>query len=445
MSAGGSAFSETVAPPAAEARLRGRGSISPAAMAVSLYAFMVISRLAEAIPFAATLRPMVILAAVMVALALTLPQSRAYQLFRPVEARGMLAILLLIALSIPLSYWPGASFGALMTFPKSLVFFFAVVYCIRTRRELRLSLWAFLVAIGGLAFVALIGGGTGRVLVTQSYDTNDLALVMVCGIPLAVMLMLAERGPLRWILPLIALLGTLTVIHTKSRGGFIAFGVVGLLLLVKIPSRTPLLRVGLLLAVILTFALLAPSSYWQRISSIWGGEEPTTDGYLAGGFETARWQIWKNGLILIASRPILGVGAAAFPVAEGSLHQGGKWNAAHNSFIQIGAELGLPGLGLYVFLLYRGFANCRKVIRATPRRGPLAGHHWTAHGIEASLWGYVVAGSALNHAYSDIFYCLLALSMVLVRLTTSSLRRANPKLGVAPVRSPLGPWWKRVG
>ena len=134
MSAGESAFSDTVASPAAPAKLRQHGSISPAATVVCLYAFMLISRLPEAIPFAARLRPMVILAAVMVALALALPPSRAYTLFRPVEARGLLAILLLVALSIPMSYWPGASFGSLVGFIKSLVFFFSVIYCIRTRR-----------------------------------------------------------------------------------------------------------------------------------------------------------------------------------------------------------------------------------------------------------------------------------------------------------------------
>ena len=195
---------------------------------------------------------------------------------------------------------------------------------------------------------------------------------------------------------------------------------------------------------VLIFALLAPASYWQRISTIWGGEEPTADRYVAGGFQTARWEIWKNGLTLIASRPILGVGAGAFPIAEGSLHKGGKWNAAHNSFIQIAAELGLPGLGVYLFLLYRGFTNCRKVIRATHRSGPLAGYYWTAQGIETSLCGYVVAGSALNQAYSDIFYFLLAMSMVLVRLTSLSIRRAKPPLGVVAVRSSSGPWWKRT-
>ena len=48
MSAGESAFSDTVASPAAPAKLRQHGSISPAATVVCLYAFMLISRLPEA-------------------------------------------------------------------------------------------------------------------------------------------------------------------------------------------------------------------------------------------------------------------------------------------------------------------------------------------------------------------------------------------------------------
>lgn len=441
MSVGDPAFSETVAPPAAAARLRPRGSISAAAMVVSLYAFMVISRLAEAIPFAATFRPMVILGALMVALALTLPQSRAYQLFRPVEARAMVAVFFLVALSIPTSYWPGASFGALVSYSKGLVFFLATIYCIRTRSEFRLALWSFLAAVAGLAFVALAQGRSGRNLVTQSYDSNDLAFVMVCGIPLAILLMFSERGRRRWILPIVVLLGILTVILTKSRGGFIALGVVGLIVLAKVPSRIPFLRAGLVLGGVLIFAVLAPSSYWQRISSIWG-EAPKTDGYLAGGFETARWGIWKNGLILIASRPIFGVGAGAFPVAEGSLHKGGKWNAPHSSFIQIAAELGLPGLAVFLFLLYRGLGNCRRVIRATRGSRSLAGHFWIAHGLEASLWGYIVAGSALSQAYSDIFHFLLAMSLILVRLTASRLHRPGEHAAVSVPAATSGPWWR---
>ena len=441
MSTGDAGFSDTVARPAGEARLRRRGSVSPAAMAVSLYAFMVVSRLAEAIPLAATLRPMVILAGVRVALALALPPSRAYALFQPVEARGMVAVFFLIALSIPTSYWPGASFGALINYSKGLVFFLATIYCIRTRSEFRLALWSFLAAVAGLAFVALAAGRTGRSLVTQSYDSNDLAFVMACGIPLAILLIFSERGLRRWVLAAVALMGTLTVILTKSRGGFIALAVVGLIVLAKVPSRIPFLRAGFVLAAVLIFGLLAPSSYWQRISSIWGGEDSTADGYLAGGFETARWQIWKNGLILIASRPILGVGGGAFVVAEGSLHKGGKWNAPHSSFIQIAAELGLPGLGVFLFLLYRGLRNCRRVIRATPRSRSLAGYFWAAHGLEASIWGYIVAGSALSQAYSEIFHFLLAMSLILVRLTTSRLHRAGePPPPLMSVTN--GAWWR---
>jgi O-antigen ligase len=361
-----------------------------------------------------------------------------------VEARGLLAIFLLIGLSIPTSYWPGVSFGALVTYSKSLVFFFATIYCIRTRSELRLALWSFLAAVGGLAFVALVAGRSGRNIVTQSYDSNDLAFVMVCGIPLAILLVFQEHGWRRWILPVVALLGTLTVILTKSRGGFIALAVVGLVVLTKIPSRVPFLRTGLVLAAVLIFTLIASSSYWERISTIWGGESAQTaaNGYLEGGFQTARWQIWKNGLILIASRPVLGVGAGAFVVAEGSLHKGGKWNAPHSSFIQIAAELGLPGLGVFLFLLYRGFSNCRRVIRATRGSRSLAGHFWVAHGLEASLCGYVVAGSALSQAYSDIFYFLLAMSLILVRLTASRLHGVG---GLTAASRPVagGLWWRR--
>jgi O-antigen ligase len=234
------------------------------------------------------------------------------------------------------------------------------------------------------------------------------------------------------------------VILTKSRGGFIALAVVSLVTLVKVPSRIPFLRTGLTLSAILIFSLVAPPTYWQRISTIWGGEDLKTaaDGYLRGGFETARWQIWKNGLILIASHPILGVGAGAFTVAEGSLHKGGKWNAPHSSFIQITAELGIGGLVIFLFLIYRGFANCRTVIRATRQTPSMARYYWIAHGLEASLCGYVVAGSALTQAYSDIFYFLLAMSIVLVRLTTSRTTRATRDLDVrGGARG--GPWWKQ--
>lgn len=424
---------------------RGPGGISPAAATVALYVFMLVSRVPELIPFGAVFRPMVLLAALAVALAFTLPQSNAYALFRTIEARAVVGILGLIALSVPLSYWPGASVGAVLGFPKVMIYFFLLIYCIRTRSELRLVLWAFIAAIGTLEIMAIFGGAdsSGRLRVTSTYDPNDMGFVMVCAIPSAAMLFFAERGPVRWLLPPVVFLAMLTVIFTKSRGAFISLVVIGLIVLCKLPSgRVPFLRTGAAVAAIVAFTALAPASYWQRIVTIWD-TEGTTDGYLRGGLETARWSTWRRGIQLAIQHPVTGVGAGAFGPAEATL--GGKYMGAHSSFIQIAAELGLGGLALFIFLLYRGVVNCRAVAGATRRTRALVGYYWMAHAIEGSVWGYIVAGATLTQGYSAFLYFFLAMSVVVRRVTAARLQTL-PKTTRGGYPSTDGaPWWKRRG
>jgi O-antigen ligase len=277
--------------------------------------------------------------------------------------------------------------------------------------------------------------------VTSTYDPNDIAFVMACALPIAVMLFFAERGPLRWLLPPVVLLAMLTVIFTKSRGGFISLVVIGLIVLCKLPSgRVPFLRTGLAVTAIVAFTALAPASYWQRIETIWDTEQ-TTDAYLRGGLETARWSTWRRGIQLAIQHPVTGVGAAAFGPADATI--GGHYMGAHSSFIQIAAELGLGGLALFVFLLYRGIINGRAVAAATRRTRALAGHYWMAHAIEGSVWAYAVAGATLTQGYSEFMYFFVAMSVVLRRLTVARLQgipvtthRAQPSLDGTP-------WWKR--
>src|SRR3989442_13656065 len=86
-------------------------------------------------------------------------------------------------------------------------------------------------------------------------------------------------------------------------------------------------------------------------------------------------EVWKRGIGYMLGRPLLGVGAQAFGVAEGTLApeavereeygKGFKWSTAHNAFVEIGAEIGVLGLLLFGALLVGGF---RGLARA--RRGP---------------------------------------------------------------------------
>src|SRR2546422_9855684 len=98
--------------------------------------------------------------------------------------------------------------------------------------------------------------------------------------------------------------------------------------------------------------------------------------------ETGRLKIWERGLNYMAGRPVLGVGAGNFPVAEGTISPlarlqergiGVRWGAAHNSFLQVGAELGIPGLLLFIGLIATTFMSLRRAARCALTRSPPAG------------------------------------------------------------------------
>jgi len=157
-------------------------------------------------------------------------------------------------------------------------------------------------------------------------------------------------------------------------------------------------------------------------------------------------QVWKRGLGYMMQHPVLGVGAGNFPTAEGTISplirttpsgRGIKWMQAHNSFVEVGAELGVPGLLFFVLMLSSAFRALRDVGRSNPP-GTTKEHSapptQLAQALTASLVGYVVGGFFLSLAYRDLLFVLLAL-IVGLRKTTLPLRPAAR----TPLRSP----WSR--
>jgi O-antigen ligase len=415
---------------------------SPAAFAISLYTFLVISRLPEMVPGLHLLRPILVVAIIAIALAAMLPAASAVRLLKSTEAYAVLGLLTLVVVTIPTSYWPGGAVGFLISgYSKTVTFFFLLLYCIRTLREFKRLIWAFVGAIGALELAVLLGKVQGRVQVTSTYDPNDLAFVMVCVLPVALSLWVVARGVARWILPGLILLALVTTIMTKSRGGFITLLVVAPLILLRLPSRVPFLRVGILVVGIAFFAVIAPQSYWDRITTIWDSES-RGDGYLEGGLQAARWEVWKKGAAIMMTHPLLGVGAGGFVLAEGATHKTGKWMAPHNSYIQIGAELGLSGLALFAFLLYRTIKNYRQVIRLTRRDGRLQYHYRLANGLEVAVYAYMIGAIALSQAYSEIFYFLVAASVLLRHVALRAVARGAADGRGTAVSGSTVPWWK---
>lgn len=139
-------------------------------------------------------------------------------------------------------------------------------------------------------------------------------------------------------------------------------------------------------------------------------------------------QIWKRGLGYMADHPVLGVGAGNFPVAEGTISPmarraeygaGVRWGAAHNSLVQVGAELGVPGLLLSVGVIVSALVALRRTARAALRAGaPDLAVSGLAQSLMAALVGFMVGGFFLSLGYSDMLFTLVALAVGLHKVAS---------------------------
>ena len=265
-----------------------------------------------------------------------------------------------------------------------------------------------------------VGAGDGwRLGHLYYYDANDFAVLAVTAIPLGLYFIQFGRTRLARFAAALAL-GVLFLgfLRSGSRGGFIAF--LAVIAFVVMRYRTIALRVRLLTTAVVVLAFLgfATDKYWDQMTTI--GSD--TDYNMTE--ESGRINIWRRGVGYMMDNPVFGVGPNNFQVAEGTLSpfawraqmgRGVRWNAAHNSYVQAGAELGVPGLLLFLAVI----GSTLRTLRRTGRRQGEDGRLSSA--LTASLVGFVVGAFFLSLAYSEMLYTLVALAIGLDKVTVLNM------------------------
>jgi O-antigen ligase len=240
--------------------------------------------------------------------------------------------------------------------------------------------------------------------------------------PFGLYLLHTGRRPLARVFAAISLtILALAFVRTGSRGGFIALVAVAAFVVLRYTAVALRWRVGATAIVALVVLGTASDQYWKQMGTI------MSDADYNRTEETGRMQIWRRGVGYMLRNPVFGVGPNNFQAAEGMLSPiaqrqqlgvGVRWNAAHNSYVQIGAELGVPGLAMFIGIIVSAFAGLRRVDRREdvvddPDRHPRA----LTHAIAASLIGFVVGAYFLSLAYVELFYTLVALAVGLQKVT----------------------------
>jgi probable O-glycosylation ligase (exosortase A-associated) len=293
----------------------------------------------------------------------------------------------------------------------------------------------------GLAYV--LGGGTRFAdgLAGAFVDNNGYALATVMIIPLllgtAQNIDLVYSGRfLKWIqrgFYLSIPLCMLAVVGTYSRGGFISLAAAVLVFAMLQDRRVPTLTGLAAIAAVTLLVVPIPQSYIDRLQTI--------QNYNEIGEESAmsRPHFWKVGVRMVSANP-LGVGLkqyeAAYDKYDFSYGRYGHRRAVHNSHVQVLAELGYPGLLIWLALFTFAFYACFRVRRQArePHLDPRTSAFLktTANALIISMAGFVIGGSFLSLAVNDLTWLTFGLVGALDRFAKRAVEQREEASAEVP-------------
>lgn len=275
-------------------------------------------------------------------------------------------------------------------------------------------------------------------------DSNYFAISVVLVFPLAVYLASGKYPKWqRFFCGGSLLVMTVAMMLAQSRGGFLALLAAGAMLIGKSKHWA---RYSIVVLLLLGSALLlAPVSPWERLVHPDRSDQESTD---------IRLSYWRTGGRMIEANPFFGVGLGNFKAAmpkykvEGDVESVG---VAHNMYVEIGTELGIPAtILLLAFLLstLHSLSRARKTL-ANSRKIPemlkplqIEFLYDTATGIQAGLVGALVSVMFVSGQTQKLFWLMLFLGLRItsfVPLSAASSAQDAASQPLAPDSSPYSP------
>jgi len=318
----------------------------------------------------------------------------------------------------------GAGLQAFQSYTSFLLLFFITLAVVDSAKRLG---WTLLTAVGAVAFASLYVIREWQIYhnIYPDFrpgavvgDPNYFTVSAVLCVPLAISLLRSSRRTWLRVFLLGSILTTLIAVTlAASRGGFLGLVAASILLMWHSRHRWRNLA---LVAFIAPVILLLPLAPIQRLV------HPNHSDQEAGD---ARLVAWKAGLNMIKAYPLTGVGLGNFKaVMVGYADPNADINSiAHNTYLEIAAELGIPALLLFLVLIG---VSCSSLGRARRRALQLESSllSQAALGMEAGIVGFAVAICFLSAEYQKLFWLMILLSMCipgLLQHRATVMRRAR--------------------
>jgi len=270
--------------------------------------------------------------------------------------------------------------------------------------------------------------------VGQGGGSNFLAWVFAATLPFLLYKVIKASGWQRWASLGLTPLWVMSIVATGSRGGLLCTGASAFVVLLVTRQKKSVL---ILSALALGLWLLAPEGYWGRMSTITANPDEMDASTLS------RYQHVQVGMRIMRDYPLFGTGLATFSIAKrGYLPEdyvGSADVVAHNTFIQMGSEIGLPYLCVFVmmnaWLVWRLVRRPRAVFDTDGQEDL----EWVRVGVLGALAATAVEMCKGDVAHMDFFWWLYGIAFACQRIRTSSVpaEKTDAARVVTPMRQPL--------
>lgn len=346
---------------------------------------------------------------------------------RPREVNILLLITLAALLSLITAIDGAEAWENVVEYLKVVAMFIVMINVVRTEGRLRWMLWIALAVSVTTSVGAISDYSAGRLLTGGERikgsigglfeNPNDLALHLATIVPLAISLFVSGRHVMKLIYLTCSVLMIAAIICTFSRAGFLGLIAAALVLGWKLGRKNRTLVIIVSVITIVAVIVLAPADYGGRLTSIWGGGDT--------GSSNARQELFWRSLLVALRYPLLGVGMGNFHFR--SIHE----QVSHNAFTQVGSELGIPAMILYVLFMITSIKRLRRIEKETLGSKEKSKFYYLSVGLQASLVGYMVASFFASVAFLWYVYYLVGYAVCVSRLyATVKAKEELPKTEV---------------
>ena len=304
---------------------------------------------------------------------------------------------LLLLLMIPITLWataiPSKTYPQVYRLLTGVIFLYSIVNWARTSARIRGLVLGVVLATLFLALFATISVEWTQqkllfipaslydrfiLLVKDTIHRNVMAGYLIILFPVTLGLLLFAwkelRGKNRLLLLIVACTVFGILILTQSRGALLALGVV-LLMMIVLRWKWGWIAIP--------FSLMAVGG----MIALWGADkflQVLSSGVSLEGLE-GRLEVWSRAIYMIQDFPITGIGLGLFTDVADNLYPfflnaPGSVTHAHNLFLQIAVDVGIPGLIAWLAILITMLILSWQLYRIGCKKGD----NWTA-GLGAGL------------------------------------------------------------